>query len=107
MTILNAQAFLTNQLMNMQAEMDDLAEPKSNGGDDKVVDINTLIGGKSNKKVDAALVTGSFEFRPTTQTRQRMTIEEVNKAMDELETLLGTLGVEISYDKVKVVELSA
>lgn len=115
--ILNAQSFLTKQLLDMQAEMDQMAEStpeteagNSGNGDSNVVDIHTLEGKENiplTKHADAALVTGTFEFRPTTQVRHRMTVSEVDKAMDELEVVLNKLGVEISFDHVETVELTA
>jgi len=115
--ILNAQAFIATQLLKMQSEMDALSEGDTQSESDdesvgcsNVVNINTRVGHGSlppHTIVDAALVTGSFEFRPTTQISRRMTFAEVDKSMDELEVVLEKLGVAIVFDDVQTVQLTA
>lgn len=88
---------ITNALLKMQEEMDALA-----AGATVEDDLESVIG---DKKLDAVLVQGDIEFRPTTQSRTRMTYQEVERAMDELSVVLEKLGVTVNYTLVKAVTL--
>lgn len=106
--IVDQHSFLAQQLCKMQDEMDGLntASPEP----DNVVPI-----GQNNlcpevpvpsEEFDAVLVTGSFEFRPSTQIKTRLTLPAIDKAMVELENVLSKLGVTVDYDRIRAVALN-
>lgn len=108
-TIVNQQAFLAQQLTKMQAEMDQLANddtpapkvvPIQPNQQPEVPTLDESVG------YDAVLVTGTFEFRPNTQVKERLTLPAIDKAMAELENALSLLGVTLDYERIRAVALN-
>lgn len=99
--IRNQANFLATCLESMQAEMDSLNMKKTEKVQgDNVVDLDAERQKRTDTKVDAALFTGTFSYRPPISNRNRATVQEVFDKFHELCSSLESLGLVLESDDI-------